>query len=334
MDTPATIVWIAPTPPDATQARSLASWAQAHSRVLTSPRDEPPPALRGDPSIAEDVERWLDRAREAIAARDGEAVDASLGAAEAALRAHPELPQGAWLLADVERARSTRLRHVRAGDAEAAERAWMRAEALDGGRVAGIGEQASQAHPAAASLQVEVTPAGAQAWLDGAPVSSAVETRAGPHQLLATWRGTPIWGGWLETPPGASTVHLTAPEPPPCSSHDLSRVRMAPSTAFLDASGARCADWVAALPGDKPDEVRVAACEANHCGPLLSWRSAVTLPWSPPAERPRTTWPAWATWGLVGAGAAIATGVVVLATGALQPPPPETRFVSGGVKTQ
>jgi hypothetical protein len=102
----------------------------------------------------------------------------------------------------------------------------------------------------------------------------------------------------------------------------------------VDATGARCTQWVAALAGDTPGEVRVALCEADRCGPLLSWRSAVTLPWSPPAERPRATWPAWATWGLVGAGAAIATGVVVFATGALQPPPPETRFVSGGVKTQ
>jgi hypothetical protein len=36
----------------------------------------------------------------------------------------------------------------------------------------------------------------------------------------------------------------------------------------------------------------------------------------------------------VGAGAILATGVVLLATGALQPAASETRFVSGGVKAQ
>jgi hypothetical protein len=334
MDTPATIVWIAPAPPDATQARSLTSWAQAHSRVLSAPRDEPPPALRVDASIAEDVDRWLDRAREAIVARDGEAADGSLSAAEAALRAHPELPQGAWLLAEVERARSSRLRHVPPPDADAADRAWMRAAALDGGRVAGVGEQPAPGDPQAAALQLDFTPAGAQAWLDGRPVDAHVGTRAGPHQLLIAWQGTPIWAGWLETPAGSSTVHVTAPGSPPCSTNDLSRVRLGPAPAALDAPGVRCPEWVAALGGEAPGEVRVATCEADHCGPLLSWRSAVTLPWSLPAERPHAAWPAWATWGLVGAGAAIATGAVVLATGVLQPPPPETRFVSGGVKTQ
>jgi hypothetical protein len=56
-----------------------------------------------------------------------------------------------------------------------------------------------------------------------------------------------------------------------------------------------------------------------------------------PGDRPGAAgWPAWATWGLVGAGAAIATGIVVLATGAVghAAPPAETRYVIGGIKTQ
>ncbi len=347
MDTAATLVWIAPAPPDDTQARSIASWAQAHSRSLSAPREESPPALRVDPSVADDVERWLDRARDALAAQEGDTVDASLGAAEKALRAHPELPQAPWLLAEVERTRSTRWRRVPPVDPEAAEHAWMRADALDGGRVPGIGEQPAGRQPEAASVRLELSPEGAEAALDGeaigpaqrqgpgdASATATLSTRAGPHVLVVSWHGVPIWAGWLETPAGTSSVRVTAPSPPPCSAGDLARVRIDPSSGAIAAADARCGQWTAALPGSTPAEIRVAACEANRCGPLLSWRAAVEIPWSPPPERAAASWPAWATWGLVGAGAAIAAGVVIVASGALQSPAPETRFVSGGVRTQ
>jgi hypothetical protein len=340
MDTPATIVWIAPGLPDETQVRSIASWAQAHSRALSAPRDEPPPALRVDLSIAEEVERALEHARDAMAARDAAAVDASLTAAEAALRAHPELPQAAWLMAEVERARSTRWRRVPPTDAIAADRAWLRAEALDGGRVVGVGEGSAPAHPPPATVQPEGTPAGAEVFLDGATVTagpSAIAAPAGPHVVVVTWRGAPIWASWIEVPPGPSTVRVAAPPPPPCSSTDVSQVRLAPAADRVDATGVQCPQWVAAT-GGAPGEVRVASCEADRCGPLLSWRAAATmLPWSPPpAPAAHGGWPAWGTWGVVGAGAAIAigTGVVLVASGALRSSPPETRFVSGGIKTQ
>ena len=42
----------------------------------------------------------------------------------------------------------------------------------------------------------------------------------------------------------------------------------------------------------------------------------------------------WTAWGLVGVGVAVATGVIIMASGALQPAPSETRFVSGGIKKQ
>ena len=343
MDTPATIVWIAPGLPDETQARSIASWAQAHSRTLSTPRDEPPPALHVDLSIAQEVERALDHARDAIAARDAATVDASLTAAEAALRAHPELPQAAWLMAEVERTRSTRWRRVPPTDAVAADRAWLRAEALDGGRVAGVGEASPAAHPQAATVEPAGTPAGTEVFLDGAAVQTgaaaagAIATTAGPLVVVVTWRGEPIWASWIEVPQGSSTVRVAAPPPPPCSSSDVSQVRLAPAADGVDATGVHCPQWVAAASG-APGEVRVASCEGDHCGPLLSWRAAApSLPWSPPpAPAPHGGWPAWGTWGVIGAGAAIAigTGVVLVASGALRSSPPETRFVSGGIKTQ
>jgi hypothetical protein len=365
MDAPATLEWIAPDAPDgpdASQARALASWGRAHGVKLVTPRDERPPALPVDESVAEDVEKLLEHARDAISARDGEAVDRALATAEAALRAHPELRQGSWLMAEVERVKATRWRRVPPVDVTAAERAWQRAEALDGGRVTGVGEEPARTSAAAATLTLDLTPdptsdpaperaPGAQAWLDGEPVHGGVApTRAGPHALVVTWNDTPVWAAWIDVPAGSSSLRVVAPAPPPCSADDLGRARLhrasrAPLDAHgVDASAVRCTQWVAAAPAAQPDAVRIAMCEAHACGPLVEWRWRAPSPaawaWTPPPDRTTATaatgggWPSWATWGLVGAGAVIATGVVVLATGVLQPAPTETRFVSGGIKAQ
>jgi hypothetical protein len=333
VDAPATVAWLAPEPPDADQSRALASWAHAHGVRLVSPRPASAPVLRIDEHAADEVERALDRARDAIAARDGEGVDRALAAAETLLRAHPELPEAAWQMAEVERTRSARLRRVPPVDENAAERAWGRAAALDGGRAAGVGEQATGATPAAATVNLEITPRDAGAWLDGRPVTrTTVTASAGLHLVVVTWGNAPVWAAWIDVAAGSSTVRVDAPASPPCSADDVGRAALVGDA--VDAGHVRCGAWVAALPGAASTSVRVATCESGRCGPLLDWHPP-TWTWTPPPERPRQGWPTWATWGLVGAGAAaVATGVLVVATGALQHPAPETRFVIGGVKAE
>jgi len=332
--TPATIVWVAPSPPDAEQSRALGEWARTSELALRAPFDEPPPVLHVDPQIAEEVERLLDSARDFVSARDGEGADRSLTAAESILRAHPEAPQSAWLMAEVERARSTRWRRVPPVDADAADRSWARAEALDGGRAAGVGEDAGDRHPPPATLSLDVAPAGTRVWLDGIEAHATVGTAAGSHALVVTWDDAVVWAGWLETPPGSSTAHVAAPEPPPCSADDLRRVRT--SGDVVDATGVRCRRWVAAAPGAEPGSLRISTCEEERCPGLVTWRERP--PWTsiPLSRRPRGGWPAWATWTLVGTGAAaiIGAGVAIIASGALQSPAAETRFVSGGVRAQ
>jgi hypothetical protein len=332
MDAPATLVWIAPQPPDGGQARTIESWGRTRGLVLAAPRDERTPTLTVDPKLADDVESQLDRARDAIGARDGDTADRAIGTADALLRAHPELPQGAWLMAEVERARSARERRVPPVDDAAADRAWARAEALDGGRVAGLGEQMSSTHPAAATIAIDATPADSLVWLDGEPVhGGAVETHAGPHVLVATWNGAPVWAQWVDTPAGSSTVRIVAPVAPACSVDDVSRATLHGDA--VDAAGVRCPTWVAAAPG--ADGVLFATCEREHCGPLLAWHPTASIPWQPPPEHHEGGWPSWATWGLVGVGAAVVgTAVAIVASGALKPAPTATQFVSGGVKKQ
>ncbi len=239
MDAPATLVWVAPAPPDADQTRALSSWALAHGVRLMAPNDEAVPALAIDPRIADDVERLLDRARDAMVARDGEAVDRVLSAAASTLRAHPELPQAAWLMAEVERARSSRLRRIAPVDEAAASAAWTRAEALDGGRVAGIGEQAAAPPPAATLTLPAGLPASATVLLDGSPAATTtVSTRAGPHALVVLVDGSPAWASWIDAPAGTSSVQVSAPLVPGCSKIDVARAKMVGEG--IDASGVRC----------------------------------------------------------------------------------------------
>jgi hypothetical protein len=344
MDAPATLVWIAPEPPDAAQSRSIEGWGRARGVVLVAPREERTPTLPQagvDPKLGEDVESLLDRARDAIAARDGDAADRAISTADSLLRAHPELPQGAWLMAEVERSRSARERRVPPVDDAAAERAWARAEAIDGGRVAGVGEQMSSTHPASATIAIDVTPPGTVVWLDGEALhGGAVETHAGPHVLVATWNGAPVWAQWVDTPAGSSTVHIAAPAAPACSADDVSRAALHGDA--VDAAGVRCPTWVAAAPvrpdssapGRGADGVLFATCEREHCGSLLAWHPAASIPWQPPPDHHGGGWPSWATWGLVGAGAVVATTIAIVASGVLKPAPTATQFVSGGVKPQ
>lgn len=337
-DAPVTVVWMAPAlAPEPQQARALASWAHAHGVRLELPRTETPRAIPVDLHAGDDVERLLDRVRDAIAGRDAEAADRALAAAESTLRARPELPQASWLMAEVERARSMRFRRLPPLDEEAAERAWMRAEALDGGRLQGVGERAATAHPPEATITLEPLPTGATTWVDGratAAPGGVVTTRAGVHAVVLTWDDVPVWASWIEAPAGSSTVHLTVTGPTPCSSGDLGAGRLV--SGRIDAEHVRCAAWVAALAGPHPSSVLVATCQADRCGALLEWSSppVANWAWTPPPQHPPGGWPSWATWGLVGAGAVIATSVVLVASGALQTGPTETRFVSGGIKGQ
>jgi hypothetical protein len=332
IDAAVALVWIAPEPADAEQSRALSSWSRARGIRLSLPSNERLPALTIDAAVATDLESLLEQARDAVAARDRKAADAALSSAESMLRAHPELPQAAWLMAQVERARATCLRRVSPTDADGAVSAWLRAEALDGGRVPGAEEEGSARHPLAATLTLDVTPQDTQAWLDAEPVSAgAIATRAGLHVLVLTWHGAPIWASWIVAPAGNSAVSAAATPVPACSTEDVSRARL--GADGIDARHVQCRVWVAALPGLQRGSVRIAICEGDRCGPLFEWQAPLPWTWSPPAKPGNDgKWPAWASWGLAGAGAAIATSAVVLAAGALQSAPVETRFVIGGIK--
>ncbi|MGO9832719.1 MAG: hypothetical protein ACLP1X_00745 [Polyangiaceae bacterium] len=337
----ATLVWIAPEAPDAGQSHAISSWALGRSLTLVLPTDQRPTpvaAVTGE-RVADDVETLIDHARDAIVAHDTDGADRALSSAESLLRAHAELPQAAWLMAEVERCRSARWSRLPPGDAEAAGRAWTRAEALDGGRTPGIAEKAFALRPAAATVGIGLTAAeGMQAWLDGKGVTATVETSAGPHALVVTWAGTPVWAQWIEVPAGSSSIAVDAPSPPRCSRSDVGLARI--FDGEVHPGGVRCPHWVAASPGNQPGEVRLASCAVDGCGPPLLWLAPSPWTRTPPASSgPKGSdrsgrWPAWATWSAVGAGAAVVAGAVVILVDALKPAQPETRFVNNGLEKE
>ncbi len=331
----ATLVWMAPAPPDDAQARALTSYARAHGLSLSAPTDQVPTPLGVDPRLAEDVERLLERARDAMAARDDEAFDRLLGAAESTLEAHPELAQAAWLRAELERTRATHFDRMVPADPARAAAAWAVAAALDGGRVPGVGEPAgrSQVAPPSTLTLPEALLLGATVRFDGQPTASLViSTRAGKHAVVVEVDGAPTWASWIDAPPGTSALFIPAPELPACSQLDVRRARAAGDT--VEAHGVRCPAWLAATATADDPAIHVATCAADHCGRWQSWQPPPLWTFEPRREAPPASWPGWASWGVAGAGALVATSIVIAVSGVLAPAPSTTEFVVGGVHKQ
>jgi hypothetical protein len=328
----ATLVWLGTEAPSEDARHALDEWARARGVHLALPSDAASPPLPVDLALADRVEEDLDHARDALATLDFDGAERALARAEGALLDHPELPQAAWLMAEVMRGWAARWMRG-TPDVERAARAWRAAAALDGGRVPGLGEpRGVEPPPAAAATPLALDGLdGGHVFVDGAEVvGGAMHVAAGRHAIVVTRSAATVWAAWVNVTPG-SEVRASIPPVPACSKVDLGKVTLGEGPV-VRADGVQCAGWVAALPD--AGGVKVASCEASRCGPMLSWR--LTLPASPTHEHPpavTSRWPTWATWTLVGVGVATGTVVALAAAGTFQPKN-ETRFVNGGVKLQ
>jgi hypothetical protein len=327
--------------PDA--ARALDAWARAHDLGLAAPAVFEAKRVAVDPSMADAVEQDLAKAGDALVALDRAAAERALGDAEAVLVAHPELPQAAWLLAEVLRAWAARFTRIDPKDAGRAATAWGEASGLDGGRLAGVVEKSPEARIATVTATVSLAngDGAASLWLDGERVDpGALARTAGRHQLVATRDGVTASAAWVTFAEGAA-IAADGGGPPPCSRGDLARAELAPAHDAVSAARVTCPSWVAAVPTRDPREIRVARCRASRCDPLLEWRFEALPSWvaHPPGptaapEHHGFAWPGWATWTALGVGACAIGAAVLAASGAFAARPIETHFVSGGVKTQ
>ena len=358
-----TVVWVAAdagaaTPRDDAQ-RAIGEWARARglrvrasSGVITSP----PIAL--DLAVADRVERELDRSREASAAADADAAERALARAEATLRDHPELPQAAWLRAEVSRGWASRWTRLEPRDEQRAQAAWQDADALDGGRAPGIGEASFPPRPRA-PITLTVSGAGTRkpiARLDGTELTGttspdgvttyALDVVPAEHQLVVTLDGDPVFASWLTVSPSAAgaaraSLPIRVGDDSACSTSSLAGVTRDGNSA-VRAPGVTCDHWVAAVATERRGAVLVARCAGSSCGPFVEWRSEGGFDVGPsegPATAarpgtPHTGWPGWATWTAVGVGVLAATTITLVATGVLESRPTEQRFVAGGVRIE
>src|SRR5208282_550685 len=123
----------------------LQTWAAARGLRLVPPKEGGRHTIPVDATVATRVEESLHLARELLTQHDADGAERALAHAEALLRAHSELPQAAWLLAEVERGYATRFARLDPVDLARAARHWRTAAALDGGRTPGVGEDSSAA---------------------------------------------------------------------------------------------------------------------------------------------------------------------------------------------
>lgn len=343
------VVWLSQdAAPQGDAARALAEWARARGITLSSVEDAGAGAgIAVDLSVGERVEKELERARDAVAALDADAADRALARAEAMLRGHPELPQAAWLRAEVERAWAARLSRIEPRDEARAAEAWRVAWALDGGRVAGVGE--TEVPPQKRGpVTFVVSGAGAReivVRLDGAPledgareggrITHAVSLAPAEHQLVAYADAVPVFASWISVPPGGLSTPVAIELPLGGSCSRAAFAKVARDGAGVRATGATCPRWLAAAPSDRPAAVLVARCQRDACGPLLEWRTERLGDGAPPPVPGRGRgWPGWATWTAVGFGAAAATAVTLVATGVFEARPVEQRFVAGGARVE
>ncbi|MDF2693116.1 MAG: hypothetical protein K0S65_1499 [Labilithrix sp.] len=339
------VVWLEDGAAREDAVRALDEWARARGVRLGTfeERAAQPPV---DPSVADRIEKELDRARLAVGAADADGAERALARAEGVLREHPELPQAAWLRAEVERAWSARWQRVDPRDEARARTAWENAEALDGGRVAGIGETTFPRRPKV-KASIVVRGAGPQATLhlDGMPLARKerreadgaaiyeVDVAPAEHQLLATSDGRVIFASWVAITAAETATRLSVADGGACERDRFTEVRQ--SDGGVSASGVDCPRWIAAVPSQRRGGVLVARCERDACGPLLEWRVEHLPTHGPPQAHGRLAgWPAWATWTLIGIGAATAASVALVATGVFESRPVEPRFIVGGARQE
>jgi len=305
---------------------SLEAWARSRGVRLGGFVSDSRSALGYPEAVVTRVEQEVGRARDAISALDADAADAALGRAETELVAHPEVPQSAWLLAEILRTRAARAKAVAPKDEARANAALREAQGLDLGRAAGIGEPESTESEPTIDVAVEGDDDG-ELRIDGrprGPERGVLHLAPGRHHVSLLVDGRPVWGAWTFATRG-STISIPS-QRVPCSREDLAKVALRGTVVV--APHARCDDFVTAR--KSPSALLVARCHGEACGPLVEWR--VRLPEAPlvPHYEDRSL-PTWAKVTGVTAIVVVIAGVALVGAGAFETPNETTRFSFGGV---
>jgi hypothetical protein len=351
------VVWLDQGADREDSARLLAAYARARDIRMVPPEERPPPLVI-DAALADRVEQELARAREGIAAADAAAAEAAITRADELVRGHPELPNAAWLRAEVDRAWAARFARVEPRDDARARGYAASAAAVDGGRVTGASEVTAPTIGPKAPLSISVVAKGARAAsgasvgvpvvrIDGVVIApdahglyTALVAPAQHHLLVmvddrvafASWVATTAAGVSVPGAPSAGPTRLEIGDGGACSVDMLSSVRREGDAVV--ASGITCARWLAVAASPRADGLLVARCERDACSPLVESRAERAPGSTVPRPAPKKTWPTWATIAIASVGAATAATVVLLAAGAGDKRDVESRFVLGGARQE
>jgi hypothetical protein len=278
-----------------------------------------------DAARADRLEAELEQARTALAALEEQAAAERLERIAAELLAHPHLPQAAFLMAE-----------CLALQAQAAPGASVelrrRSTLLGGPRAPAFGEAVTAA-VATAELEVAIVgpAAGDELELDGQQRGALRSLRLAPglHHVRVLRAGRPVYAAFEQLVTDQHELTLPVPQVRPCSYDDLGGVDRARA-----AQGARleppvqCGRWALVRP--EPGGVGIASCGPDSCAPFVHWqRRRAPAPFTPlTVDRERL--PSWAGFALAGAGAALATGLLLWQSGALDRGPGATSSIVFG----
>jgi len=334
MSQTAVLVWLSATSVLPTFRADLDAFA--HSRLLRfeAPRENAAAfhASAYAPDAVAQIESSLEEARNAAASLEQSRAFGALERAERVLREHPELPQSAWLMAEILE-QSAAIENTAPEGTEAADALRKRAAGLEGPRAAPFSDRAAESEAAAVNsqrLHLEgLEPGDGLEW-DGVPAEPTLMTSAGEHHARVMRAGRLLWAGWVKLAAEAPSVHLPVPETVACSSDDIGRSYFAAGRAVA-AANARCESYV--LARARASGIEVAQCERERCGKVVIWEHPQVAAATTPVTKKKTIWP----YAIAATAGALVVGSIVLwRAGAFDPANPSARevWIFNGQKQQ
>jgi len=292
-----------------------------------------------DPALVDELEGLLEKARLASGAGDETAALAHIQSLDRTLRAHAELPQAAWLMAERLHIEAYLLeRH--AGQQSRAEELRRAARALEGQRAQvyrPAGEERAPPGPplppdptagdAGAPVRVSGLVRGDVLEWNGRPSRARLRVRPGPHHVRLLRGGQLAWAQWIDIAAGAPETRLRMPAADPCSLPVLGSTRVTGSRVL--AAATRCERWAVARPHGAA-AIEIALCAGARCGNLQRWPVPSDASSAPAGTVSERSWPIWAPYALVGAAALAGTGIVLWRLGVFDRDAPEPRVMFSG----
>lgn len=312
----------------------LSRFATHRDLTFRPPRERPPsPFEPYDPALVQRLERDLEHARIAATSLEETRALEELHKVSGALRAHPELPQCAWLMAEA-LALEIEIRSRQGTDTTDLER---QRRLLEGARAtrysaeasASPTELATEPRPIESLKLTGLADRDRIEWNGGELPTRSPTVGVGVHHVRVLRAGRAVWAGWVSVTPGHRAVALPAPPLEACSQDDFEGVRF--EANGIAASGVRCALWVAAR--EAGAGVELALCRGSACERPVRWPPVRRQPARrlAPASGPEqgSTWPYFVVGGTL---AAAVTGLVLWQVGAFEDDEEtRARWVFGGV---